>query len=95
MLRIAKMKSNIILLGLTCINPTYHYTRVVGVPMLLWLLNFSNKNMADKEEQEVTSEPVAARRAESFDSEGVARLIKRQTENLFGRVNTDDIMWVM
>lgn len=64
----------------------------MGVVVLLWLLNISNKNMADKEEQEGTSEPVAARRAESLDSEGVARLIKRQTENLFGRVNTDDIM---
>lgn len=68
---------------------------VCGCGVLLWLLNISNKNMADKEEQEGTSEPVAARRAESLDSEGVARLIKRQTENLFGRVNTDDIMWVM
>ena len=32
------------------------------------------------------------RRAESLDSEGVARLIKRQTEALFGRVNVDDVM---
>ena len=60
--------------------------------MLLWLLNFSNKTLADEEEQEGTSEPVPAGRAESLDSEGVAQLIKRQTENLFGRVNTDDIM---
>ena len=46
------------------------------------------------DEQEKGGEPYITRRAESLDSERVAQLIKRQTESVFGRLNTDDIMWV-
>lgn len=35
-----------------------------------------------------------ARRAESIDAEGVAVLVNRQTEAIFGRVNPDEIMYV-
>ena len=44
------------------------------------------------DEQEKGGEPYITRRAESLDSERVAQLIKRQTESVFGRLNTDDIM---
>ena len=47
------------------------------------------------DEQEKGGEPYITRRAESLDSERVAQLIKRQTESVFGRLNTNDIMWVI
>lgn len=43
--------------------------------------------MADDKE-----EPFTARRTESVDSEGVATLMRRQTESIFGRLNPDEVM---
>ena len=46
--------------------------------------------MADGEDK--SGEPFVARRAELIDSEGISKLVKRQTENVFGRLNVEDVM---
>ena len=43
--------------------------------------------MADSEE-----ERFIARRTESVDAEGIANLINRSTEDIFGRINVDHLM---
>ena len=43
--------------------------------------------MADSEE-----ERFIARRTESVDAEGIAKLIRRITEDVFGRINVDHLM---
>ena len=47
--------------------------------------------MADEEEDK-NGEPFVARRTESVDSEGIIQLMKKKTENVFGRINVDDVM---
>ena len=44
-------------------------------------------DMADSEE-----ESFIARRTESVDAKGVAKLISRSTEAVFGRINVDHLM---
>ena len=43
--------------------------------------------MADGEE-----EPFVARRTESVDAGGISKLIRRNTEAIFGRINIDHLM---
>lgn len=43
--------------------------------------------MADSAE-----ESFVARRTESVDAEGISKLIRRSTEEIFGRINVDHLM---
>ena len=40
------------------------------------------------------SESFVVRRSESLDAQGISKLVKRATENVFGRLNVEYIMLV-
>ncbi len=44
----------------------------------------------DKDEGE--SESFVVRRTESVDAQSISQLVRRVTENLFGRINVEDVM---
>lgn len=44
------------------------------------------------EKEESDSESFVARRTESVDAQGIAKLVKRATESVFGRINVENVM---
>ena len=54
------------------------------------MTTIAKSNMADDKVKE--TEPFTARRTESFDALGVAKLLTTKAESVFGRIVVDDVM---